>query len=127
MADCIHCGKPAGFLRKVHPECRNLYEAAEEKIPAMLVNFLQNPGAVAELKAAAIETARSHFVSTSELHRLAIAGISKMVDSAFDDHVISRDEEQKIDQLRDVFDITSQELSLTGVRFRLTRAAILRD
>ena len=27
MGDCVHCGKPAGFFKSAHPECRTAYQA----------------------------------------------------------------------------------------------------
>jgi len=69
--------------------------------------------------------ADEHFVSSQELHSLAIAGFRNAVDAVMEHQVASKDEEAKLIQLQGEFALTQTELG--GSIERLVKAAVLRD
>lgn len=122
---CIYCGKPAGLFHRSHPECRNLHDAGQQRISDLLQGYL-NTGEPADLLGREIrEIAEAHLVSDAEVRSLAIAGFERAVNEVLEDHVPSKEEEDKLVRLQREFALTQADVA--GAVDKFLKAAILRD
>jgi hypothetical protein len=125
MGNCRYCGKPAGFLRSSHPTCDALRKTGLAEIPRRFDAYLDNPVKASDLKAEVTDLARTHLISDAELTRMAIAGLDDLVNDSLQDHLLTEEEESRIEDVRREFDFTPEE-SRTA-RHRLVKAKVLRD
>ena len=79
MGNCAYCGRPAGFLRKFHDECRDRHERASVLIPGFFPKFFESELPVDRFCELLHAAAEASFVKPDELKTLAAAGISKIV------------------------------------------------
>lgn len=125
MGNCIYCGKPAGFLRKIHKECRHSHNEAAIKIPEFFVEALASAMESAHFKTMIEEIARQRYVGLTELRQLEISGLQKMIMFASSGGMeLTQEKEQRIVQLSNAFGITANELGDSGLR--LAKTQILR-
>lgn len=125
MGTCIYCGKPAGWFHRFHPNCRDEHDVARKRIPEFFKEFVHSDMPSHHFGELARQVADQHFVSSQELHSLAIEGFRNAVDAVMEHQVPSKDEEARLVQLQREFALTQAELG--GSIERLVKAAILRD
>jgi hypothetical protein len=125
MGTCIYCGEAAGWFHRVHPKCREQHEVAQKKIPEFFKEYVNSDMPAHRFGELTRRVADEHFVSSQELHSLAIAGFHNAVDAAMEHQVASKAEETKLVQLQREFSLTQTELG--GSIERLVKSAILRD
>jgi hypothetical protein len=124
MATCKYCGKPAGFFRWSHKQCRELHKAAATKIPEFFVKALDSSMEGSKFHGLAEEIARTHYVADAEFRALAIRGLVATIDKAFKEHGLSQHDDERIVGLCNSFGIDASELGPAGNRF--AKAEILR-
>jgi hypothetical protein len=117
MATCIYCGKPAGFFRWFHKQCRELHKTAATKIPELFVEALESSMEPSKVHALAEKIARTHYVADTEIRKLAIRGLRSTIDKACEQHGLSEHDDQRIVGLCNSFGVTANELGRTGTRF----------
>jgi hypothetical protein len=101
MGTCIYCGKPAGLLRKQHPECKARHSNAYSVIPEFFGKVIDSaitPQRFSELLQAA---ARESYVETSELKKLCRTGFSNAISSILNDRMLTATELQRVNELVD--------------------------
>lgn len=125
MGACVYCGEPAGWFRSRHAACAEKHATAVHKIPGFFVQALASPLPATRFRELAEQIASSHYVDGREFRQLVIKGISDVIDAALADHMITPEEEQRIDELGKAFGLSGPDLGAAG--HRLVKAAILRD
>lgn len=101
MGKCIYCGKPAGLLRKQHPECKARHSNAYSVIPEFFGKVIDSaitPQRFSELLQAA---ARESYVEPSELKRLCRTGFSNAISSILNERMLTAAELSRVNELVD--------------------------
>ena len=127
MGECIYCGKPAGFLRKMHKACKQKNEEGKSSIVSLVSKLGSEGGDLADLENSIREIASTSFVSDETLKSLIASGWEKAVDIAFDDGLLSENEESSLTALQDHFTLPQQTLDKNGSFSKVVKGAVLRD
>lgn len=127
MGDCAFCGKPAGFLRKEHKECRQRFEAGKELFLAQITSAVSRGTEPTVLETELTDIARSHFISDQDFQSLLVQGWEQAVAEALDDHILSDQEEERLKAVTDHFGLQRDQLDSRGILTKLVKAAILRE
>ncbi len=127
MAECIYCGRPAGFLRKMHKECRQLHEKGKSKIIALVSKVGSEGGDIKRLESSIEQVATSSYIDTVTLNSLVVSGWEKALDVAFEDGTLSEEEEASPSELKRYFSLPQRELDREGAFTRIVKGAVLRD
>jgi hypothetical protein len=125
MATCVYCGKPAGFLRWSHKQCRELHKTAVMKIPEFFVKALESAIEPEKFRALAEEVASTHYVSDVEFRQLAVRGLVATISEAFKEHGLSEHDDKRVAGLCNAFGIAANQLGPAGMRF--AKAEVLRN
>jgi len=127
MGNCIYCGKPAGFLKKTHKECKQHHELGKSEIVSLVSKVGSEGGDLKRLESTIEQVASSSHIDASTMNSLVIAGWEKAVDVAFDDGVLTEEEESALSELRQYFSLSQQELDRNGALTKTVKGAVLKD
>ncbi|MDP3332897.1 MAG: hypothetical protein Q8Q40_07835 [Methylococcaceae bacterium] len=127
MGDCRFCEKPAGFLRYVHKECESRYKEGKNKIISLVEHIGFQGGNISSLEKQINDQALSDFIEKTELNKLIITGWEKAVERAFDDGVLTKEEEISLTALIEHFSLTQEKLDKNGAFSKIVKGAVLRD
>ncbi len=126
MGVCKFCGKPAGLFRSAHKECRLKYETGKSEIIFRIAEFLDG-GDVNVLDSNLRDIASSSYIQEGELHGLVVAGWEQAVERAFEDGILSEEEEDRLIELSNHFALSKEELDQNSAFTKLVKGAVLRD
>ncbi len=127
MANCIYCGKPAGFLKSVHKECEEKYENGKKEIISSIENFESQKNNLSNLKNKVDDIAKSSFINNKNLKSLIISGWEKAVEKAFENNLLTEEEENSLENIIDLFSLSKEELDKNGSFTKLVQGSVLRD
>ena len=127
MGNCIYCGNPAGFLRKTHKDCKQKHEQGRSEIVSLVGKVGAEGGDLKQLESSIARVASTSFIDTESLKPLVASGWEKAVDLAFDDGLLSEQEESALSELKEHFGLSQQILDRTGAYSKLVKGAVLRD
>jgi len=127
MAQCPYCGKAAGFLRKFHKQCKETFVSGEQRIVSLVSEVADRAGDLSQLESKIQHIAEHSYIDNTALQTLVAAGWGKVVEDAFDDGVVTRQEEDFLAEIANHFGLSSEMLDRTGARTRLVKGAVLRD
>jgi len=127
MGNCIYCGKPAGFLRKSHKECKRRYEKGKNEIISLVGKVGSAGGDLKQLEVSIKQVASSTNIDASTIRSLVVTGWEKAVEAAFDDGILTEDEENALSELKEYFSLSQQELDRNGAFTKIVKGAVLRD
>ena len=127
MADCIYCKTPAGLMKKAHRDCKQKHFKATEKIIQLVSDAIMENPDYSLLAKRSKGIASTSYIDGSKLKALFIEGYGEAVERAFDDGVLSEEEESSFELFQDFFKLTQEDLSKNDAIFRLTKGAILRE
>src|SRR5712671_245778 len=116
MGACEFCGQKAGLFRKQHADCAAKHALAVEKIPTFFEQALASSVPACRFRGLVDDLAAAHYVNAAQTTVLAVAGIARMVDAVLADQVLSEQEDNRIRELREAFDITVPQLGPAGDR-----------
>jgi len=121
MAECKYCGRPAGFMRRQHTECREKHGAATRRIPSAFAKWLESDSPLTGLRRATHEFAKANYVSDEELRLLTIRAFGGLIDKILEDHLLTNEEEERFGSLLKEFELRTNDLVPADA------AAILKD
>lgn len=127
MGNCIYCGNPAGFLRKTHKDCKQKHEQGRSEIVSLVGKVGAEGGDLKQLESFIARVASTSFIDTESLKPLVASGWEKAVDLAFDDGLLSEQEESALSELKEHFGLSQQILDRTGAYSKLVKGTVLRD
>ncbi len=127
MGQCKFCGEKAGFLRSAHKECKKTNELGKNNI----ISLVASKGSISsDLKALELKIekeASESFINKAEMESLLVKGYEQAVDNAFDDGVLSEDEENALNDLLEHFSLSQTQVDNAGKYTKVVKGAILRD
>ena len=127
MGICIFCGNAAGFLKKSHKECKQKHKQGKEKIISLVGSVGSEGGNLKQLEVSIEQIASSSYIDTSSMKKIVTSGWEKAVDIAFDDGILSEEEESALSELKEHFSLSQQELDNNGAFTKIVKGAVLRD
>lgn len=134
MANCIYCDKPAGLLRKKHPECLvqnkeklRLSQEGSSKITIAALSAIKGTEKFDSLEKTILEIEKSHSVSVGNRKTLLIKSWESAVDDFLSDGILDRDEENRLIDFKEHFFLSQGDLNKNGTLTKITQAAIIRD
>ncbi len=124
MLRCVHCGEPAGLLRREHPACRERHDSAVAQFPGFFVKYLTSPMPPEKFRALAEEVAAGAYIRGDEFKKVCAGGITAMIDAATTAGELKPDDDAHIATLAEIFGIDVHGLKDAGSR--LAKASVLR-
>jgi len=126
MGNCRYCGQPAGLLRSVHKDCGAKHTSGDAEVGLLIERAAKDISAIGTLKAKLNEIAKTTFISDSELKSLIVNNWSKAVEAAFEDNVLTSDEESNLAEIKNTFGLTQQDLDENGAFTKVVKGSVLR-
>lgn len=126
MGDCKYCGRPAGFMRSQHAECRDKHDAATKRIPQAFTKWVESDYPAADFRRDTTNFAKANFVGEKELRSLTLSALGVAIDKALADHLLSAEEEDRLSSLLREFGLSTNDLA-PPYGERLIKGAILKD
>lgn len=127
MGNCIRCEKPAGFFRKRHKHCESKYLTGKHLYTEQVASAVRSSIAQPELKNKLSEIQAGHFLSNTESKSLIVSGWESSVHAAFDDGMLTEEEESRLTEVRKMFDLDQDDLDKNGAYTKLIKGGVLRD
>jgi hypothetical protein len=110
MSDCKYCGKPAGFLKTEHPDCRKKNEAGLSKMSQLALDAAYSGNNLLSLEEQLAQVAKESYIPQIKVKEIIIHGFSNAVDKALDDGVLEEKEEEAIIAYKEKFSLNQEEL-----------------
>lgn len=127
MGNCIYCGKPAGFFKKSHEKCKKRHEYGKSKIISLVSKTGTGNEELKDLKSSIKQIASFAFIDETTMKSLIVSGWEKAVDIAFDDGVLTVEEELALNELKQYFSLEQELLDKNGAFSKVIKGAVLRD
>lgn len=127
MGDCKYCGKPAGLLRSAHKECKAKNESGKTEIMSLIKKAAHDASFVSSLKSTAEVVAQKHFIRTSDIPSVVINGWERAVEAAFEDGVLTKEEESNLVDIQNHFELDQKDLDKNGAFSKVVKGVVLRE
>lgn len=127
MGICSFCKQPAGFLKTSHQDCRRRYDQGKAQIVALVGKFASGTADLGQLQRSVTRVAKSCYINSDAVRDLVIAGWERAVSTAFDDGMLTEEEEAALSELKDSYSLSQEMLDRNGAYTRIFKGAVLRD
>ncbi len=127
MGECVFCNEKAGLFRKEHKECRQLFESGKRKIASMVEKSLNDHQWLKDNESQLKEIAIQNFIDKKTLTKVIINGWENAVDMAFEDGILTEEEEVGLVNISSQFSLSQFDLDENGYYTKIVKGAILRD
>lgn len=127
MGTCKYCGENAGLFRSVHADCEKKHVEGLEAITAEVAKSFSEGTDPGTLDAGLAQLKKDSFIDEGQFTECVLAAFDRAVDNVLEDTILTRDEEEKLNQLRDHFQIDKALLESRDSWQKLVKAAVLRD
>lgn len=127
MGDCIYCGKKVGLLRKMHKACKKKNKEGIQLFTLKVIEACEGKLSVEIIEDKLKEIQSNYLVTNDQVRLLLIKGWESAVDKAFDDGVLSKEEEKGLVEVGSKFGLTQDELNTDGAFSRVVKGGLLRD
>ena len=125
MSNCRFCNNPAGFLHKEHKKCLQKFNDGRNKIVELSKNSAIAGSDYQTVKNKISLVASESFISNDLVNRLIISGWEKAVESAFDDGILTKVEEESLLNFAKNFSFEQKNLDDNGYYSKVIKGAIL--
>ncbi len=127
MSNCIFCGEPAGFLKRSHKGCKQRHEQGKSEIISLVGKAGSQGNDLKHLETSIEQVAKNSHIDRQTLNALVVTGWEKAVDVAFDDGILTEQEETFLSELKQHFSLSQQVLDRNGAYSKVVKGAVLRD
>jgi hypothetical protein len=124
---CQYCGQKAGFLRSVHPACRQQHDAGWSEMVELAAKVAETGNEVDSLEPRLTQVASASYVPEGQIRGALVSGWERAVDRVLASGVISEPVESSLTAFAKAFGFTDAELAVGGARTRLVKGAVLRE
>jgi hypothetical protein len=108
MADCVYCGKPAGFLRKQHAACREQHERATQAIPTFVEKCVVTQIPIDRFRDLLTRAAETSFIGAQELNDIVAMALVRLMTLRLKERLLTADEDTRIAAIMEAFDIGAE-------------------
>lgn len=127
MGKCKYCGEKAGFFKGTHKECKKKHLQGIVEIETTIVDAFQKSKSTDNLLEKAKRISKESYIDDDLLKKTLRSAWIKAVDIAFEDGLLSLDEEKRISNIIHVLGFTQEELNSDSAFQKLVQGAVLRD
>ncbi len=127
MGQCRYCGEPASFLKKSHKGCIEKHELGKQSIVSLVSNIGSSGGDLKQLESNIENLAANSFIDHITLQKLVVSGWEKAVEIAFDDGILTIQEEEALTKLKEHFELSQDSVDRNGGFTKIVKGAVLRD
>lgn len=127
MGNCKLCGQSAGFLRSVHKECENSYENGKKAIIEILKTALTSNVDFNTIDLPINTLTSSSFIDKDEIGSLCRVSLDSALDIFLEDGVISDEEEQRVLNFQNHFNLNNSILDENGALQKMAKGRILKE
>ncbi len=127
MAKCKYCKKPAWFLKWKHKKCDFIHKLNKHKISSIIANSFFNKTNIEKLKPEILSLAKEWYISNEELNTIYLYNYDSTIKKFLYDGIITPQEEKKIIQFRDTFNLDQDLLDKHGFADKFLKSIIVRD
>lgn len=96
MAQCVYCGRPAGFFRKMHKECHLRHQRAITLIPGFFPKFFQSNLPIDRFRQLLQSATEASFIRPDELKNLTTAGLAQVINTVLERHLLANDDTTRV-------------------------------
>jgi len=112
MGNCIYCSQPAGFLRSKHNECESTYNNGKQAIVSILDNVLSSNLDREQVTQEINSIAAKSYITEDDLTIIVANTWSSLVDTAFEDGILTKSEEDILNGILNEFSLIDNISSL---------------
>ena len=127
MGDCIYCGKPAGFLRRSHRECREKHDLGWEAMVRLARDAVLGTEELEGIEDRLARMAEEHFIKGERVREALIAGWEEAVQHFLDDGDLAPGEEELLAAYVEYFGFSQEDLDKGGAYTKFVQGAVLRE
>jgi len=127
MGNCKYCGTPAGFLKDHHKYCKEKYESGKNQIVSLIKSSIIGQRSIDDLEKELRTIIKSNIIKKSHARSILILGWEAAVEKAFEDSLLTKDEEYFLSDLSERFALSQEELDRNGMYSKVVKGAVLRD
>lgn len=126
MGKCRYCGEPAGFFSSYHKECHALFNEGRRRVLDTILQFAESDAQDFALGEELNSIAKQHYLSPADITQVAVLGWEQAVESAFEDTIITPDEENQLGKIIKELSLTQEQLDVNGKYTQLVQGIVLR-
>ncbi len=127
MGKCVYCGEGAGFLKKAHKECARRNAEGKAEIVTLITTAGSQEEDLGALERTITRVATDSHIDTEALQTLVVAGWEQAVVQAFEDGIVTEEEEVALRRLKQHFALQEQALDRKGAYTKLVKGAVIRE
>ena len=127
MGYCVFCNEKAGIFRSEHPECRHRHDYGKNEIVALVSEINRPNRDLKRLETQIERIAEDSFIDRYMLRDLVASGWEQAVEVAFEDNVLSEEEERLLDGLKEHFGLSDETLYRNGALDRIEKGKVIRE
>ncbi len=127
MANCVYCGKPAGFLRIRHKACKQKYLEHTAAINALIEQSFFSTGDMKTIKSKIEKLAKEGYISQKQLETIYLENYDAAVQQFLYDGILTKEEEIKLAQFKENLQLDQDLLDQHGLFQQFIKAVIIRD
>ena len=127
MGRCIYCGKPAGFLRRYHKECKEKHDLGVEEIKEKVRDYFKNGSDTGEIYNEIKKIASDSYIKEEELFNLLKKAWGDSISLAFDDGILTEEEEKRLKAMVPAFGLNKPEVVNSEAFQLIEKGAFIRD
>jgi len=125
MANCIYCGRPAGFLRRRHPACEERHKKVVALMPRFFSEVISSPISAERFSDLLLAATKASFVRPGELKSMCVSGINTAIDTILRERLLTSVEVQRITDLADA--LGAQSPRGLGLDQKLIKLSIVNE
>lgn len=127
MGKCKYCGQKAGFLNSKHKECEEKYKKGKNDIICLIERTIIDLNNLQSLKMNVEKLANDNYIPSTEIDQLYTNGFDNAIEKFLDDGVLTKEEEEKVEEFIKQLNLTQEILDKNGSLQRLNKASIIRE
>lgn len=127
MSKCIYCGMDAGIFRRKHRACHESFIVGRELISSAVSECLRDFALLDTLIVRIHKVAVAHYIDSDSLQYIIYSAWDKAVDAAFEDQLLTVDEEKCLEAIFEMFSIGRLNPESAEMWTLICKGAILRE
>jgi len=127
LGNCRYCGKPVGFLKNKHAECEKTHTNGLKKIRNVVTSLLSDDSKIREQKTALQSIASNCYINNQDLNNAIHNAWEAAVDEAFEDGVLSENEEKRLLEMIKEFGFDQDALYSDPTYAKIVKGSVLRE
>lgn len=125
MGQCVYCGENAGWFKKFHQACLEKHDRASAQLREVVVSAAKTSEGISSLEKKIREIATAGLLDKDKTKQIVIGGWKEAVEYMLDDHLLSKEEENRLTMLKEKLNLPVSDLNNDGTYNRMVMGAVL--